>query len=173
MKKERARSFRDGHASLRASSREREGKMVLTIPRMFETRCVKDDTHRAPSPGHCLPRPPNLPLPDEVHKYPDLPPSVAAEYHFCWRKLLRKSDIRISADVPVVPLSFLMDEYYGDDDDIYVEGRFIFSVSENSDCGTLVHIDYAKDSDERGMRAEELLKKLVLEYPDCCVGVQL
>ncbi len=79
----------------------------------------------------------------------------------------------MSADVPVVPLSFLMDEYYRDDDDIYVEGRFIFSVSENSDYGTLVHIDYAKDLDEGGMRAEELLKKLVLEYPDCCVGARI
>ncbi len=76
-------------------------------------------------------------------------------------------------DVSVIPLSFLTDECYRDDDDKYIEGHFIFPVSENSEFGTLVHIDYAEDPDKGEMRAEELLKKLVLEYPDCCVGARI
>ncbi|SJL16731.1 uncharacterized protein ARMOST_20260 [Armillaria ostoyae] len=95
--------------------------------------------------------------PDEVNNYPNLHPSVTlegeVEYLFCWRKLLAKYDPRKRIDVPVC--------------------RFVFSGSENSRHGYIIHIGHAKDSDEGVMGAEELLKKLLHEHPGCCIGAKL
>ncbi len=55
-----------------------------------------------------------------------------------------------------------------------LKGDSSFPSLRTAIMGTLVHIDYAKGLGTRGgMRAEELLKKLVLEYPDCCVGARI
>ncbi|PBK69469.1 hypothetical protein ARMSODRAFT_164580 [Armillaria solidipes] len=150
------------------------GCMTLVEPPKLDVSKIRLREHPAPA---IYPDFPTSLLPDEVSNYPNLPSSVAVkgevEYLFCWRKLLKKSDMHMEIDGPVVPLSFLMDEYWRGDD-IYVHERhFIFSVSENSKYGTLIHIDYAKDSDEGGMRAVDLLKKLVCEHPNCCIGARL
>ncbi|SJL11053.1 uncharacterized protein ARMOST_14454 [Armillaria ostoyae] len=95
--------------------------------------------------------------PDEVTNYPNLPPSVTlegeVEYLFCWRKLLAQYDDRKLIDVPIVRLHYLIDEHIKLDVE-YAEGRFVFSGSENSRYGYIIHIDHAKDSDEGAMGAE-------------------
>ncbi|KAK0440171.1 hypothetical protein EV421DRAFT_1818023 [Armillaria borealis] len=114
--------------------------------------------------------------PNDVTNYPDLHPSVTlegeVEYLFCWRKLLAQYDNRKLIDVPIVRLHYLIDERIKLDVE-YAEGRFVFSGSENSRYGYLVHIDHANDSDEGEMGAEELLKKLLREHPGCYIGAKL